>query len=299
MSKDNTYNKSRRDFLKKSAVAIASATFVSSLPAPLMAKAKVYYPPDYWYGMLYDATKCIGCKSCVVACKQVNGLPPELDKEGIYDKAVDLSSKTRTIIKAYVSKDSKISSFVKRQCMHCVDPACVSACPVKAMNKDDKTGIVYWRGDRCIGCRYCMVACPFEIPKFEWDKPFPKIVKCDLCRNTYLKSHGITACADVCPAGAIIFGYRNELLEEAKNRIKKEPERYYPEVYGEKEAGGTGVLYLTGRIVSFKDLGLPSVSDESPAEYSESIHHGIYHTLVPPFLTVGALYFLLRRNNKE
>ncbi len=291
---DKLENKSRRDFLKKSLVV---GTTVAAIPSSLMASTKIMLPPDRWYGMLYDATRCIGCKSCMVACKKANGLPPELDKDGIYDEPMDLSAKTKTIIKLY--KQDNNSSFVKRQCMHCVDPACVSACPVVAMTKDDKTGIVYWRANRCIGCRYCMVACPFEIPKFEWDKPFPKIVKCDMCWDSYLKYKGTTACADVCPTGAVVFGYRNELLEEARRRIKREPNRYSHHIYGEKEAGGTGVLYLTGPQVSFEKLGLPSISAESPAEYSETIHHGIYRTLVPPFLTVGALYFLLKRHNKE
>ncbi len=291
MKKENSLeNKSRREFLKKSLII---STAITIMPKSLFASTKIMLPPDYWYGMLYDSTKCIGCKSCMVACKRVNGLLPELDENGIYDEPIDLSSKTKTIIKLY--KDDEISAFVKRQCMHCVDPACVSACPVRAMNKDEKTGIVYWRADRCIGCRYCMVACPFEVPKFEWEKPFPKIVKCDMCRDTYLKEKGTTACADVCPTSAITFGYRNELLEEAKRRVKEDPKRYSKHIYGEKEAGGTGVLYLTGPLVSFEKLGLPKISAQSPAEYSERIHHGIYRTLVPPFLTVGALYFLLKR----
>ena len=289
----------RRDFLKKLFTGAASVAAVTTFPSLSLAKTKYYYPPDYWYGMLYDSTKCIGCKSCVVACKKANNLPPELDEYRIYDEATDLTASTKTIIKVYRSEKGNVSSFVKRQCMHCVDPACVSACPVSAMNKDEKTGIVYWRGDRCIGCRYCMIACPFEVPKFEWGKAFPKIVKCDLCLSSYLPKNGITACADVCPAGAIIFGYRNELLEEAKTRIKRNPDKYLPHVYGEKEGGGTGVLYLTSKAVSFRNLGFPAIPDESPAAYSESIHHGIYRTLAPPFLTVGALYFLLKRNNKE
>ncbi len=296
---ENKMDESRRDFLKKLLAGTASVAALSVFPSSVSAKTRYYYPPDYWYGMLYDSTKCIGCKSCVVACKRVNNLPPELDEEGIYDRAMDLTASTKTIIKAYRSGNNGKGAFIKRQCMHCVDPTCVSACPVKAMNKDEKTGIVYWRGDRCIGCRYCMIACPFGVPKFEWDKVFPKIVKCDLCLSSYLPKKGTTACADVCPAGAIVFGYRNELLEIAKARIRNHPDRYFPHVYGEKEGGGTGVLYLTSKTVSFADLGLPSITDESPAEYSESIHHGIYRTLVPPFLTVGALYFLLKRNNKE
>ncbi len=286
-------NPERRKFLKKGA---AIAVGAALLPKSLNASYKG--PIDEWYAMLYDATKCIGCKSCTVACKRVNHLPPELGRDGIHDMAIDLSARTKTIIKLYKSKDGSKSSFVKRQCMHCVHPACVSACPVSAMQKDKKTGIVFWDRNRCIGCRYCMVSCPFEIPKFEWDKAIPHIVKCDMCKDTYLKEKGTTACADVCPTGAIIFGKRYELLYEAKKRVKKYPQRYYPRVYGEKDAGGTSVFYLAPKGISFQDLGFPKLK-ESPARISETIQHGIYEIVVPPFLTVGALYLVLKRSEKE
>ncbi len=291
MAEEKPKNPDRREFLKKSA-AVAGATLL-----PGMIGAKTHYASDEWYAMLYDATRCIGCKSCTVACKRVNNLPPETEYDGIHDMAMDLSAKTKTIIKLYKSKNGEFS-FVKRQCMHCVHPACVSACPVSAMRKDMKTGIVFWDPSRCIGCRYCMVACPFEIPKFEWDKAIPHIVKCDMCKDTYLKEKGTTACADVCPTGAIVFGKRYELLFEAKKRIREHPERYHPKVYGERDAGGTSVFYLAPKGISFEDLGFPDL-EESPARISESIQHGIYEIVIPPFLTVGALYLVLKRSKKE
>ncbi len=291
MPEEKPKNPDRREFLKKSAAAAGAALL------PGVISARTHYPSDEWYAMLYDATKCIGCKSCSVACKRVNNLPPETEYDGIHDMAMDLSARTKTIIKLYKSEDGKFS-FVKRQCMHCVHPACVSACPVSAMTKDKKTGIVFWNSSRCIGCRYCMVACPFEVPKFEWDKAIPHIVKCDMCKDTYLKEKGTTACADVCPTGAIIFGKRYELLYEAKKRIREHPEKYYPKVYGERDAGGTSVFYLIPKGISFKDLGFPEL-EESPARISESIQHGIYEIVIPPFLTVGALYLVLKRSRKE
>jgi len=285
-------DKSRRNFLKKGALLPLAAVALTE-----GAEAGEFVRSHDWYGMLYDATKCIGCKSCMVACKRVNGMPPDLDEEGLHDAPIDLDSKTMNIIKLYEGEDGR--SFVKRQCMHCLDPSCVSACPVSAMRKDPKTGIVYWDGDNCIGCRYCMMACPFEIPKFEWDSPFPKIVKCTLCKDTNLKEKGIPACCEVCPTGAIIFGNRDELLDIAKHRIKDNPGRYLPEVYGEYEVGGTGVLYLSH--INFTKLGLPDLPEESPAEYCERIHHGIYRTVLPPFLSFGVIYFLMTRkhNNSE
>ena len=290
--KEKPKNPDRREFLKKGmAAAVGAALFPGAVLASEQENS------EEWYSMLYDSTKCIGCKSCSVACKRVNHLPPELEKDGIHDDAIDLSAKTKTIIKLYKSDDGR-SAFVKRQCMHCLDPACVSACPVSAMRKDRTTGIVYWNGNRCIGCRYCMVACPFEVPKFEWENPIPHIVKCDLCKDTYLKEKGITACADVCPTGAIIFGKRGDLLIEAKMRIKKNPERYNPVIYGEYDGGGTSVMYLAPKGVSFQELGFPRL-EKSPAEISESIQHGIYESLVPPFLALGALYFLLKPEKKE
>lgn len=151
-------NKGRRDFLKKASVAVGLSVL------PTTSSARTVGNADEYYGMLYDATKCIGCKSCMVACKKANHLPPEPDAEGLHDAPKDLSAKTVNIIKLY--KDGDKFSFVKRQCMHCVDPTCVSVCPVGAMRKDPVTGIVYWDSSRCIGCRYCMMACPFNIPKF-------------------------------------------------------------------------------------------------------------------------------------
>lgn len=291
--KEKPKNPERREFLKKgAAIAVGAVLFPKTLEASHKG------PSDEWYAMLYDATKCIGCKSCTVSCKRVNHLPPELERDGIHDMAIDLSAKAKTIIKLYKSKDGSKSSFVKKQCMHCVHPACVSACPVSAMQKDKKTGIVFWDGNRCIGCRYCMVSCPFEVPKFEWDKAIPNIVKCDMCKDTYLKEKDTTACADVCPTGAIVFGKRYELLYEAKKRIKENPERYYPRVYGERDAGGTSVFYLVPKGISFQDLGFPELK-ESPARISETIQHGIYEIVVPPFLTVGALYLVLKRAEKE
>ncbi len=289
--KGERVNKGRRNFLKKAAV----ATGALAVPSVSSASFETPKPSEDWYAMLYDATKCIGCKTCMVACKRANGLPYEEDEDGLHDAPVDLSSKTVNIIKLY--KEGDKFSFIKRQCMHCVDPTCVSVCPVGAMRKDPKTGIVYWDGSRCIGCRYCMMACPFNIPKFEWEKTFPKVVKCFFCKDTNLKEKGIPACCEVCPTGAVIFGKRGELLEEAKRRIRDNPGRYIPKVYGEKEVGGTDVFYLAG--IEFAKLGLPELIEESPAAFTRLIHHGIYKTVAPPAFAFALLWMIIKDRDRE
>ena len=253
-------------------------------------------------GLLYDATKCVGCKACMAACKRVNaafgGLAVErasFDEDSLWDSPRDLSGGTRTIIK--VGRAADRSSFVKHSCMHCQNPACVSACPVKAMTKDPVTGIISYRKSTCIGCRYCQIACPFNIPKFQWERAVPQIVKCDLCRSTDLKDKGIPACADTCPTGAILFGKRSELLKEAGARLNREPRRYVRQIYGEHEAGGTNVLLLAA--IPFPALGLPRLGPESPVELSERIQHTIYKGLVAPAALLLALGAIARRNQRR
>jgi Fe-S-cluster-containing dehydrogenase component len=210
-------------------------------------------------GMLYDATKCIGCKACVAECAKINDLIPDTTlSAGLWQMPADLDTHTKNIIKLYDDPTTGSSSYVKRQCMHCIDPSCVSACPFNALQKGAK-GIVSWDGTRCIGCRYCEVSCPFEIPKFEWQKFNPKIVKCEMCRHV-LDRDGQPGCTRVCPTGAVVFGLRDRLLDEAKQRVAASPGAYHQDrVYGEHEAGGTQVLYLSK--VPFEKLGLPSVTD--------------------------------------
>lgn len=249
-------------------------------------------------GMLYDATRCIGCMACVVACKQANNLPYNLA-----DAPVDLSGETKNIIKLYEGDGER--SFMKAQCMHCLDPACASACMIGALQKREH-GIVTWDGDRCIGCRYCQVACPFNIPKFEWDTPTPEIVKCEMCLHI-IKEGGQPGCCQACPREAVIYGPYQELLEDARSRIADSPDRYWgpdpegpPRIYGENDAGGTQVLYLAG--VDFAHLGLPELGERPPALLGREIQHGVYKGFIAP----AALYALLgiaiwrgRRTEKE
>lgn len=250
---------SRRDFLKIAGVGLGSALASAS---SAQAAAPTSDPNDH-FAMLYDTTLCVGCNACTVACRTWNGTQPELDSSGLYDAPKELSADTWTLIQLYQGEEEQ--SFVKRQCMHCIDPGCVSGCPVHALQKSD-TGPVTYDPFRCIGCRYCMYACPFHIPRFEWDEVIPVISKCTLCSDRLAVGEG-TACAEVCPAGALIWGKRGDLLEEAERRLADQPDKYHSHIYGKDDAGGTSVLYLTH--VPFEKLGLPDLGSEPVTRISE------------------------------
>jgi Fe-S-cluster-containing dehydrogenase component len=250
-------------------------------------------PPSDAVGLLYDTTLCIGCKTCVVACQDANGLPR--DPAGIdakYDAPVDLSAKTKNVIKLYVEGGKR--SFVKVQCMHCVDPACTSACMLGALQKREH-GIVSYDPALCVGCRYCEVACPYNVPRFEFAKATPKIVKCELCR-TRLAEGREPACSEVCPRKAVIFGKRSDLLKEAKRRLAASPGKYVPKVFGETDGGGTQVLYLSH--VPFEKLGFPTLGDESTPSLLRSIQHSVYHGFAAPAALYAALGIVMLRNRR-
>jgi Fe-S-cluster-containing dehydrogenase component len=287
--------KTRREFIKLAALSgagIAAAPLAAEASAPITANEEAV-------GMLYDATLCVGCKACVASCKNVNDMdaaPAPNDADRLWDAPEDLDYRTRNIIKLYKDGEGDFS-YVKHQCMHCIKPSCVSACPVAAMQQEKDRGIVFYDKDICIGCRYCQVACPFNIPKFEWPKAFPKIVKCDLCKFTNLKDKGIPACCEVCPTKAVIYGKRNFLLAEAKKRLAENPGKYQKEIYGEFEVGGTNVIYIAGE--SFSNLGFRELEFDSNAAFSENIQHTIYKGFVAPVALYGFLAFVAIKNRKN
>lgn len=291
---------SRRSFLK--IMGVTGAALLAGRPASASEEANAAAESET-LGMLYDATKCVGCKACMSVCKRVNGDYGSLsyekagfDNDGLWDAPQDLSGDTRTLIKLFKESDRNWS-YVKYSCMHCRKPSCVSVCPVSAMTRDAVTGIVDYNKNACIGCRYCQVACAFNIPKFQWDKAIPQIVKCDLCKNTNLRQKGVTACAEVCPTGAILFGKRGDLLREAHQRLQENPGKYVNHVYGEKEVGGTNHLYLAG--MQFNKLGLPLLKNEAPAEFSEKIQHTIYKGFVAPVALYSTLCYIAVKNMKK
>jgi len=245
--------------------------------------------------MLYDNSICTGCKACMPACNQANGLPADtLLSGGLWGAPADLNSQTKNIIKLYEdSSDPSGFCFVKRQCMHCLDPACVTGCPFGALEKS-MWGAVTWNASLCIGCRYCEVGCPFEVPKFEWTKWNPKVVKCEFCYDR-LKQNQQPACTAACPTGAVIFGKRSDLLAQAKDRIASSPRKYFENrVYGEYEAGGTQVLYLSK--VPFEKIGLPKLGSTSIGHYATQVSSVIYKWLSGPIAASLCLGALIKKN---
>jgi formate dehydrogenase iron-sulfur subunit len=198
--------------------------------------------------MLIDITRCVGCGACMEACMQAHGHSANID---------DVKDLSPTALTVLLERDDL---YVRKMCMHCLHPTCVSVCPVGALQKLSDGPVVY-EAARCIGCRYCMQACPFNIPRYEWDKAVPGVAKCDFCVERW--KHGeIPACAEACPEAATVYGTREELLVEAHRRIDADPDAYYPHVYGEHEVGGTSMLFLSP--VSFEELGFKNALPLEP-----------------------------------
>jgi len=273
-------------------VAAAGMAVVAPRRADAASTAAPVAPADA-VGLLYDATLCIGCKACVVACREANGLEPDRGASGgLYQMPVDLNERTKNVIKLYEEGGER--SFMKMQCMHCLDPACANACMLGAFKKREY-GIVTYDVDLCIGCRYCQVACPYGVPKFEWSKALPRMVKCELCSHRIAEGK-IPACAEVCPRAAVIYGRRADLLREAKERLARSPDRYVPKVFGETDGGGTQVLYLSH--VPFEKLGLPALGETSTPTLQRTIQHGIYKGFAAPVALYGVLGAVMFRNRR-
>ena len=191
------------------------------------------------YAILFDETKCVGCGKCVTACNTYNKLPedvPSMEAEGD-----GLSGWRRTAIVQVPG----YNHYVKKQCLHCLHPTCESACLVGAMKKREDGAVVYDE-KKCIGCRYCMLACPVGTPRYQWDKTLPYVQKCDMCKDRISQGKP-TACAEACPHEALLFGDRDKLLVSARETITKEPDRYLDHIWGEHELGGTSVFYISAQ----------------------------------------------------
>ncbi len=236
-------------------------------------------------GMLYDITLCVGCGSCYNACKEQNKLP-ETNKDFLKDH---LSDKTYTVVEQYGDR------YSRKNCMHCQEPACVSVCPVGAFTKTE-LGPVLYDADKCIGCRYCMQACPHKVPRYEWSALNPRVRKCILCHDR-LKQGLPTACSEACPTGATMFGDLDDLREEAKKRLKENPGTYYQRIYGLEEAGGSNVLVISP--VPFEQLGFVS---NLPKQALPKLTAQVMEK-IPGVVGVGAafltgMYWLTKRKNE-
>jgi formate dehydrogenase iron-sulfur subunit len=247
-------------------------------------------------GVLVDLTKCIGCGSCTVACKlwNENKFDPHHPATGDEPK---LTSDNWTIVQRWEAQQNgePVWRFVKKQCLHCQEPACASACFSKALRKNADGAVVYYP-HLCVGCRYCMVACPFNIPKYEWDKALPFVAKCQMC-STKIAQGEAPACVSVCPTGVMKFGERDELLQEAKTILSSD-KRYVQEIYGEKEVGGTSWMYISD--VPYAQLGFRTGLTTKPLP--EYTHGGFLQ--YTPVIAMGwgavltGLYFYTKRRNE-
>jgi Fe-S-cluster-containing dehydrogenase component len=283
---------SRRTFFKVNA---AGAAALAAMPSTASAATAAVNPDAR--GVLVDTTRCVGCRACEAACAEANSLgePALAGTDAVFKARRDTDQRTFTVVNRYTpaaAPNGAAERFIKTQCMHCVDPACASACPARALEKTAAGPVIYTKS-RCLGCRYCMVACPFDGPKYEYDSVAPAVRKCTFCAER--QAQGLSpACTEVCPSGALTFGRRADLLEEARTRIYQNAGKYSPHIYGEQEAGGTSWLYISD--VPLEQLGLKAgLSTKAYPEYTSTALSAVpvVMTLWPPLLM--ALYTFSQR----
>ncbi len=251
-------------------------------------------------GMLIDLSYCMGCRGCQVACKQWNDLPGEQTTIGTeYTNPQDRTAYTWTIVEFKTAEvnGKTVSSFTKTQCMHCLEPACASVCVGDAIHRQ-ANGAVTIDYDKCIGCRYCQIACPFGVPKYQYDQKVPKMQKCTLCYDRI--SEGMKpACAQTCPSGAIQFGEREELLKTAKKRLAAAPDKYVQHVYGEHEAGGTSVMYISAIPLELTPLKTDVTTEAVPSFTWKAMKQIPALLSVVSVASLGLLAYSSRREKLE
>jgi Fe-S-cluster-containing dehydrogenase component len=285
----------RRHFLKLSG-ALAATPLAGKKKTAQASKLPALSVDSY--GCLVDTTLCVGCRKCEQACNERHHLPkPEESFEELTvlenERRMDETSYT-VVNKYYPQQIGSLTwrnrpTFVKFQCMHCNDPSCVSACIVGALTKQPNGAVIY-DPQKCIGCRYCMVACPFQVPAYEYYNALtPQVRKCTFCFN-YIKDGGLPACAQVCPREVITFGKKSELLRLARWKIKNNPGKYVDHIYGEHEVGGTSWMYLAAE--PFERIGFPKLGTKAPPRLTEAIQHGLFQYFAAPiglFVVLGGI----------
>jgi len=288
----------RREFFVAAGGAFGALTGLSIPRRAAASSSPRAVNPDA-YGVLTDLSQCIGCRKCEWACNAANNLPQQ-SLESFEDKSVFAIARRPDANRFTVVNESPASNggkptWVKVQCMHCQDPACASACIVSAFKKEE-IGAVTYNAWRCMGCRYCMVACPFQIPAYEYDNAFaPTVRKCTLCFDRISSEGKAPACVEICPPQCLTFGKRSDLLALAHEKIARHPDKYVDHVYGEREVGGTSWLYVSHR--PFEELGLPRLPEAAPPRLTESIQHGVFKNFFPPaalFTVLGTASWLFR-----
>jgi formate dehydrogenase iron-sulfur subunit len=229
--------------------------------------------------ILVDITKCIGCRSCEQACKEIHGFPKDTEAK--------LSPTALTVI------EQRGDKYVRRMCMHCQDPACASACLVGALKKT-ALGPVTPDASKCIGCRYCLVACPFSVPRYQWTKLVPCVKKCVMCAARQAKGQP-PACMEACPTGASIAGWRDEMLEEAQRRVLNDS-KYVKHIYGSEEAGGTSVFFLSD--VPFENLGFVAAPRQPMPALSAAALGDVPTVVLVGGSLLAGLYWITERRNE-
>ncbi len=292
----------RRNFLKQIAGIGACAACSRSA---LAQEAEVDLTEDT-LGVLVDTTLCVGCRKCEEACNEINDdlrrISPEIFKdESVFQRRRRMDYSSYTVVNRYAGlDDSGKPVYAKFQCMHCLQPACVSACIVGALTRQPNGAVIYdsWK---CIGCRYCMVACPFQVPAYEYQNSFtPKVRKCVFCFEKRLVQGGVPACVQACPMQVMTFGPRNGMIRLAKEKLEAHPDRYFPHVYGEHEVGGTAWMYLSS--ASFQEIDLPVLGYHPVPGYTEPVQHMLFKWFLPPLglyaLLGGIMWFVESRRGK-
>lgn len=313
----------RRDFLKTTGV-LGLGGAIASNAAQSASASEAHVLSDDVMGILVDIPKCIGCRACEFACKEAAQIASEArgetkaaelfkpdSLETFEDKSVfDKEGLRRPEPHCYTKigrfpnpRDESKPVYVKYNCFHCNDPSCMSACIVGAFRKLEDGPVVYdaWK---CMGCRYCMVACPFGIPQYEYDNLLtPQVRKCTLCADEGNPQKGkIPACVKICPQEVLTYGKRSKLLELAHEKIRKEPDAYEDHVYGEHEVGGTSWLYLAPKGQPFEELGFIKLGSSAPPRLTEAIQHGVFKNFVPPLAwygLLGAMMWVSRPNHDD
>jgi len=279
----------RRDFLKL----LAGGTIVTAFGFADQVHADIGGLPGYpnQFGVLVDTTVCVGCRRCEWACKQWNKLPnrknlDEYEKDQTVFRAIRRTlADTYTVVNRFENpRDPSRPIYVKKQCMHCYEPGCASSCFVKAFTKRS-VGAVIYDASLCVGCRYCMAACPFDIPAYQYDEPFtPEVTKCTFCFDRISKEGGVPACVGICPVETMTFGRRVDLIDLAHKKIRDNPGRYVNHVYGENEVGGTSWMYLSS--VPFNRIGFRTDLGTAPIP---TLGKPFLSLVAPVFITIPAL----------
>ena len=292
--------RNRRNFLKH----IAGAGTLTLLGGSEAACAGGPAAGDEALGVLVDCTRCVGCRRCEKACNEINEELPRqpadaFDDDSVFQRQRRMDAGAYTVVNRYQDPaDPDHATYAKFQCMHCLDPACVSACFVGAISREANGAVIY-DASKCVGCRYCMAACPFQVPGYEFDNTLtPRVMKCTFCFQKRLDKGEMPACVQACPMQVMTFGKRTVLLRLARERLSERPDCYVPHIYGENELGGTSWMYLSG--MSFQKMSLPKFGYHPAPGYTEPIQHALFKWFLPPLALYGALggvmWFL---NSKE